>query len=215
MLLRTSWNTACTIVGTAAGILAAVAVSNQNDVLTGRELAKDRGIIAIFLRPLTVKRGLEQIVSLQLPLQRSILINSTVAIALRSAAVVALFGIHASREKITKPSSSIPLADLNQTVFENDRSGTLFPSGIPVYRSVTGQLSGLLYKAAYITGRKKRNNYNPFDNSVAYILQPGPLEDTIYDVLNTEGVGLDVSNYLQYSVYITSLGKPAMFEFND
>ncbi|KAL8798373.1 MAG: hypothetical protein Q9182_006714 [Xanthomendoza sp. 2 TL-2023] len=185
------------------------------NVLTRRELVKDRGVLAIFLRPLTVKRGLEQIVSLQFPLQCSILVISTIATALMSAAVVALFGIHASREEIINPSSSIPLAGLNQTFFENDRSGTLFPSGIPSYSSVTGQLSGFLYKVAYITGRKKRNNYNPFDANVAYIPEQGPLRDTIYSVLNTRSVGLNVSSYLQYSGYTTGFDMPAQFEFND
>ncbi|KAL8684815.1 MAG: hypothetical protein Q9224_006118 [Gallowayella concinna] len=211
----TSWNIACTVVGTAVGILAAVAFSNQDDVLTRRELLKDRGLIAIFLRPLTVKRGVQQIVSLRLPLQRSILVISTIATALMSAAVVALFGIHASREEIINPFSSIPLEGLNQTFFENDRSGALFPSGIPTYSSVTGQLSGFLYKAAYITGRKKRNRYSPYDTDVAYLPEQGPLGDTIYGILNTGGVGLNVSSYLQYSGYTTGFDMPAQFEFND
>ncbi|KAL9008348.1 MAG: hypothetical protein Q9173_006518 [Seirophora scorigena] len=211
----TSWNIACTVVGTAVGILAAVAFSNQDDVITRSELAHHRGVVAIFLRPLTVKRGLEQIYSLQMPWERTILVFPTVVTALMSATVVALFGIHASQQEIINPLSSIPLAELNSSVFENDREGAVFANGSPTSSSVTGQLSGFLYKAAYITGRKIRAKYNPYDPYIAYLPEQGPLGDTTYRVLNTGGVGLNASSYLQYSGIPSGFSMPAAFEFNE
>ncbi|KAI4171732.1 MAG: hypothetical protein LQ348_006881 [Seirophora lacunosa] len=211
----TSWNIACTVVGTAVGILAAVAFSNQDDVITRTELAHHRGVLAIFLRPLTLKRGLEQIYSLQMPWERTFLVLSTVVTALMSATVVALFGIHASQQEIINPLSSYPLAELNSTFFENDREGALFPSGSPTSSSVAGQLSGFLYKAAYITGQKIRANYNPYDPYISYLPEQGPLGDTTYRVLNTGGVGLNASSYLQYSGIPSGFSMPAAFEFNE
>ncbi|KAL8925834.1 MAG: hypothetical protein Q9208_003331 [Pyrenodesmia sp. 3 TL-2023] len=210
-----SWNIVCTVIGTAVGILAAVAFSNQDDILTRRELANDRGVLAIFLRPLTVKRGWEQIRSLQLPLQRTLLILCTIASALMGAAVVALFGVHSSREIIINPTSSVALAGLNETYFEYAREEGLFPSGIPTASSVSGQLSGFLYKAAYIAGRKMRGQYSPYEIYKAYLPEQGPLGDTTYAVLNTGGVGLNVSSYLQYSGYTEGFNIPAQFEFNE
>ncbi|KAI4179406.1 MAG: hypothetical protein LQ346_007202 [Caloplaca aetnensis] len=186
-----SWNIVCTVVGTAVGILAAVAFSNQDDILTRRELAHDRGVLAIFLRPLTIKRGLEQIRSFQLPVQRTILIICTIATALMGAATVALFGVHASRELIINPSSSVALAGLNETYFENARDEGLFASGIPTASSVSGQLSGFLYKAAYIAGRKIRGSYSPYEIYAAYLPEQGPLGDTTYAALNTGGGGAE------------------------
>ena len=88
----TSWNIACTIVGTVAGILATIGFSTEDDIITRRELASDRGVCAMFFRPLTLRRGLEQIIRLQLPVERTILVLLTVVMALTSATVVALFG---------------------------------------------------------------------------------------------------------------------------
>ena len=210
----TTWNVACTVVGTAVGILAAIAFANQDDCITRRELASDRGVVAIFLKPLTVKRGAEQLLCLQLPFERTFLIFLTIATALMSAAVVALFGIHASRELVINPSASYPLAGLNNTFFENDRHGALFPSGSPVRNPVTSQLSGFLYKAAYIMGQKMRGLYTPFEIYTSYIPEQGPLGDTIYGSLNTGGVGLNVSSYLQYSGLTTGFNLPAKYEFN-
>ncbi|KAG8628577.1 hypothetical protein KVT40_004450 [Elsinoe batatas] len=42
-----TWNVACTIVGTAVGLFTTVAFSMQDDIITRRELASDRGVRAI------------------------------------------------------------------------------------------------------------------------------------------------------------------------
>ena len=211
----TSWNIACTVIGTAVGILAAVAFASQDDCITRRELASDRGVVAMFLRPLTVKRGAEQVYRLQFPFERTLLVILTIATALMSAAVVALFGIHASKEVIVNPSSSYPLAGLNGTFFENGRNSGLFPAGSPTHSSVTSQLSGFLYKASYIMGQKMRGTYTPFQIYTSYIPEQGPLGDTIYATLNTGGVGLNVSSYLQYSGQTNGFSMPSKYEFNN
>ncbi|KAL8852638.1 MAG: hypothetical protein Q9221_002518 [Calogaya cf. arnoldii] len=159
-----SWNVACTVVGTAVGILAAVAFSNQDDVLT---------------------------------------------------CLVALFGIHASQEEVINPSSSVSLAALNQTFFATSRKGELFAAGPPTSSVVSGQLSGFLYKAAYIAGREMLKDNDPHDPYTTYLPKTGPLGDTIYRRLNTRGVGLNVSSYLQYSGITDGFNIPARFEFNE
>ncbi|KAI4107806.1 MAG: hypothetical protein LQ339_002416 [Xanthoria mediterranea] len=125
-----------------------------------------------------------------------------------------MFGIHASQEEIINPLSSVPLAGLNQTFFETSRVGRLFAGGSPTSSSVTGQLSGLLYKAAYIAGREMRNGNNHYDPYTTYLPEGGPLGDTIYGAINTRGVGLSVSSYLQYSGIPDGFDMPAQFEFN-
>ncbi|KAI4152174.1 MAG: hypothetical protein L6R39_001872 [Caloplaca ligustica] len=210
-----SWNIACTVVGTAIGILAAIAFSNLDDVLTRRELVNDRGVAAIFLRPLTVKRGLEQVHALQLPLERTILVIFTIATALMSAAMVALFGVHSTTEEIVNPYSSYPLASLNQSFLYNYRDGGVGGAVMARRSSVTGQLSGFLYKAAYILGLKILSNYNPFLEDGTYLPEQGPLGDTLYNVLNTGGVGLNMSSYLQYSGSPRGFNIPAQYEFNE
>lgn len=104
----TTWNIGCTIVGTAVGLLAAVGFAMQDEYLTRRELARDRGVVALFLRPLTIKRGVEQVFRLQLPLERTLLVLLTIATALTSATVVALFGIRATVDEIINPAGSYP-----------------------------------------------------------------------------------------------------------
>ncbi|KAL8846235.1 MAG: hypothetical protein Q9221_008667 [Calogaya cf. arnoldii] len=55
-----SWKVMYTFITTTIGILAVVAFSNQDDIFTRRVLAYDQDVLAIFLRPLTIKRGLKQ-----------------------------------------------------------------------------------------------------------------------------------------------------------
>ena len=111
-LNTTYWNVACTIVGTAVGFLATTAFANQDECITRRQLAGDRGATALFLRLLSLRRGLDQITRLQLLPERTLLVVSTVAAALTNAAVVALFGIRSTTERIVNTIASYPLAAL-------------------------------------------------------------------------------------------------------
>lgn len=210
----TYWNVACTIIGTAVGFLAAVAFSNQDDHITRHELASDRGVVAMFLRPLTVKRGVEQVLRLQFPMKRTVLLLLTMVSALTSAAVVALFGIRAVTEEIVNPQASYPLATLNHTFFTMDKDGGVYGAGSPTWASQTSQLSGFLYKAAYIAALKIKNEYNPYDIYTPYLPEQGQLVDTLYPAVNTGGVGLNMSSYLQYSGTPDGFDMPAKYEFS-
>lgn len=202
------------MVGTAVGLVAAVAFANQDDEITRRELASDRGVVAMFLRPLTIKRGVDQIFRLQFPVKRTLLVILTVTTALMSAATVALFGIREVTEELVNPGASFPLASLNGTFFTQDRDGGLFATASPTQIPLSSQLSGFLYKAAYITGLKMMNKYNPRNPYIPFLPEQGPVGDTLYKTLNTGGVGLNMSSYLQYSGRPTHFNMPARFEFN-
>lgn len=214
--LNTSyWNVACTIVGTAVGFLAIVALAKQDECITRCQLASDRGVMALFLRPLTLRRGLDQIAHLHLPPERTLLLILTVAAALTNAAVVALFGIRSTTERIANKLASYPLAALNSTFFNNTRDGAMLVAGSPTFNSETSQLSSFLYKAAYINGLIAIGRYVPFSTLEApYIPEQGSIGDTVYAVLNTGGVGLNVSSYLQYSGLTDGFDMPAEYEFN-
>ena len=210
----TYWNVACTIIGTAVGLLAAVAFSNQDDHITRHELASDRGVIAMFLRPLTIMRGVEQVLRLQFPIKRTVLVLLTMISALTSAAVVALFGIRAVTEEIVNPQASFPLAALNHTFFTMDKDGGVYGAGSLTWASQTSQLSGFLYKAAYIAALKIKDDYNPYNVYIPYLPEQGQLVDTLYSAVNTGGVGLNMSSYLQYSGTPDGFNMPAKFEFS-
>ena len=214
-LNTTYWNVACTIVGTAVGFLAAVALANQDERITRSQLARDRGVMALFLRPLTLRRGLDQISHLHVPPERTLLLILTIAAALTNAAVVALFGIRSTTERIVNPSASYPLAALNATFFESDQDGAVLAAGSPTFSSEVSQLSGFLYKAAYINGLINRGQYVPFNTpEVPYIPEQGSIGDTVYAGLNTGGVGLNVSSYLQYSGVTDGFEMPAEYGFD-
>ena len=213
-LNTTYWNVACTIVGTAVGFLAAVAFANQDECITRRQLAGDRGVMALFLRPLTLRRGLDQIARLHLLPERTLLVVLTIAAALTNAAVVALFGIRSTTERIVNPIASYPLAALNETFDYSGPHGGEFPLGSPASHSVSSQLNGFLYKAAYINGLITTAEYSPFNPYIPYIPEQGSIGDTIYAGLNTGGVGLNVSSYLQYSGVTDGFDMPAEYGFN-
>lgn len=211
----TYWNVACTIVGTAVGFLAAIALANQDERITRCQLAGDRGVMALFLRPLTLRRGLDQIAHLHLPPERTLLLILTIAAALTNAAVVALFGIRSTTERIVNPTASYPLAALNATFFISDGDGAVLPAGSPTFNSELSLLSGFLYKAAYINGLITRGQYVPFSSpEVPYIPEQGSIGDTVYAGLNTGGVGLNVSSYLQYSGDTDGFDMPGDYEFD-
>ena len=214
-LNTTYWNVACTIVGTAIGFLAIVALAKQDECITRCQLAGDRGVLALFLRPLTLRRGLDQISHLHLPPERTLLLILTIAAALTNAAVVALFGIRSTTERIVNTIASYPLAALNSTFFYYTRDGSMLAAGSPTFNSETSQLSGFLYKAAYINGLIAIGRYVPFSTpEVPYIPEQGSIGDTVYAGLNTGGVGLNVSSYLQYSGITDGFDMPAEYEFN-
>ncbi|KAH0536985.1 hypothetical protein FGG08_006187 [Glutinoglossum americanum] len=154
-----------------------------------------------------IERGVDQVFRLQLPFERTILVVLTMATALASATIVALFGIRATTDEIVNPAASYPLAALNSTFFESSRGGGIQLAYSPVeWVPIQGRV---------ITGLKMQNSYMwSTSMHTPYLPEQGPLGDTIYGELNTGGVGLNASSYLQYSGVPDGFKMPARFEFN-
>lgn len=76
------------------------------------------------------------------------------------------------------------------------------------------QLSGFLYRAAYIKALQVKGLYNPFEPFFTYLPEQGLIGDTIYQNLSTGGVGLNMSSYLQYSGGTNGFDMPVWFQFN-
>jgi hypothetical protein len=207
------WNVGCTIVGTTIGALAAVAFAAQDECLTRHELVAGRGMIAMFLRPLTVMRGGDQIVRRQLPLQRTLLVLLTLTTALLSATVVAIFGVRSVPLVVVDPQPSFPLALLDYQYFYNDKDGSVRPvSGNLLGTSGRGLLNGFLYKAAYIAGLKAHGTY--MMPEIASLSEQGLIGSNVYETLYTGGIGLNVSSYLQYTGTTKGFSMPAEYSFN-
>ena len=61
-----------------------------------------------------------------------------------------------------------------------------------------------------------RGEYNPIfpDPYIPFLPEQRPLGDTLYGSLNTGGVGLNLSSYIQYSGQPSFFNMPARYEFN-
>lgn len=210
----TYWNVGCTIVGTAIGTLAAIAFAVQDECLTRHELVAERGVIAMFLRPLTIKRGGDQVVRRQLPLERTLLVLLTLTAALSSATAVALFGVRSVSDVVVNPLPSFGLAALlNNQFFHSDKDGGVFRGNFPFDTPVTGLLTSFLYRAAYIAGLKAQDVYH-VGSRFAILPEQGQVGDNVYETLYTGGIGLNVSSYLQYSGMTEEFSMPADYSFN-
>ncbi|KAF2993242.1 hypothetical protein E8E13_000198 [Curvularia kusanoi] len=213
----TYWNVGCTIAGTAIGILAVVAFAMQDECLTRHELVAERGVIAIFLRPLTIKRGGDQVVRRQLPLERTLLVLLTLTAALSSASVVALFGVRSVSDVVVNPLPSYGIAPFYDWDFSNggDGGGSFSPTlrDFLVFNfPVTAFLTSFLYKAAYIAGQKASNP--DYQVGFPYVSEQSQLGSNVYETLYTGGIGLNVSSYLQYDGQTEGFSMPADYSFN-
>ena len=210
----TYWNVACTVIGTAIGLHAAVAIANQDDHITRQQLANDSGVAAIFLRPLTILRSIEQLYLLQFCPRRTILLILTIVTQLVGAATVALLSISAVPEEIVNPQASYPLSGIKfDTFFAEKEDSSLVPAGVSSIVFPTNYLTGHLYKTALITGLKKTDKYNIEVPESLSLPEQGTLGDTIYGTLNTGGIGLNVSSYVQYSGIPQNFNMPSTYEF--
>ena len=209
------WNVACTVIGTIIGLIAALAFSIQDDHITRHELASNRGAIAMFLRPLSMRRGWEQFLHLQFQPERTLLLILTiVATALMSAATVALFGIRSVPEEIINEHASFPLSAMSETFFSTTPKGGLLGTSPPNLMDFTSQLTGFLYRAAYIEGKKLRGRYEPLSVDNSIVPEAGLIGDTLYSGLNTGGVGLNTSSYMQYIGLPVGFNMPSRYEFS-
>lgn len=196
---QTKWNIACTVVGTAVGILATLGSVQLDNFLTRKRIVSDQGVIALYLRPLTEWRSLLQIMQGQLHATRMFLGILIIASTLTSASTVALFGIHNIEVELTNPIPSFPLAAYNNTYFETSPDGATFAIS-PLDQIDYPLLEGFLYKAAYIGAAIAYNpdRFQPY-NSEEWIPSSGQLGDTSYGSLNTGGIGLNLTSYFDYS----------------
>ncbi|KAH6670259.1 hypothetical protein F5X68DRAFT_265018 [Plectosphaerella plurivora] len=189
------WNIGVALIGTAVGILAALAFSTQDDFMTRRALASDEGCPAMFLRPLTPKRGVQQILRGMLSPERTLLFLLTSATAITSAATIAVFSLQQSVITVIDPRPSYPLQDFNVSFFRQGL-GNVSPAGS--YGTGVGALGQFAYKSAYINGLIALDNYDRrFQDSgyQEFIQEPGQIGFTAYPNISTGGVGLNVASY--------------------
>ncbi|KAH8121303.1 hypothetical protein LI328DRAFT_172006 [Trichoderma asperelloides] len=182
---QNSWNVGCTIFGTAVGILATLGYSQHDNFLTRQGIMSNQGVVALYLRPLTVS----------------------------SAATVAIFGVHNIDLKLTNPVPSFPLASYNDTFFETSVDG-YYPV-VPLDEINLPELEAFLYRAAYIGAATTNDpgGFNQF--STAWISPSGAIGDTSYSSLNTGGIGLNMTSYFDFSGYPSRFHMPSAYTFND
>lgn len=146
-------NVAVVVIGTAVGILASVAVSSHDAFLSQLELASPKGVSAVFLRPLTVKRSLDQLVSGALAPERAVAVLLMLVTALTSTATVALFSAQTASEELTNERASFPLDALNATFFR--KSGhAVIAVGAPRFslELIAPALGSFMHRSAYVNG---------------------------------------------------------------
>ncbi|PTB34969.1 uncharacterized protein TrAFT101_006373 [Trichoderma asperellum] len=210
---QNSWNVGCTIVGTAVGILAILGYSQHDNFLTRQGIMSDQGVVALYLRPLTVSRSVAQVIRGQLITTRILLALLTIVSTLSSAATVAIFGVHNIDIKLTNPVPSFPLASYNDTFFETSTDG-YYPT-VPLDEINLPELEAFLYRAAYI-GAATTNDPGGFNQfSTAWISPSGAIGDTSYSSLNTGGIGLNMTSYFDFSGYPSRFHMPSAYTFND
>jgi hypothetical protein len=112
------WNIGVTLIGTAVGIVVSLAMSAQDDFMTRRALASEAGCPAIFLRPLTPKRGVQQLLRGILSPERTLLFLLTVGTAIMSATTIAIYSIQLDTITVLNPRASYPLHDFNSSFFQ-------------------------------------------------------------------------------------------------
>lgn len=209
---QSGWNIGCTVVGTAVGILVSVALSSHDDFLTRKAILSEQGVVALYLKPLTAGRGAEQVRRGELQPTRVLLVFLTIVATLSSAATVAIFGIHNAEQLVFNPAASYPLAGLNGTYFFSLADGSVYPLVPTVELPV---LDNFLYRSAYIGASMARGSYSPYGyDKENWISESGAVGDTTYGTLNTEGIGLNTTSYVEFSGLPSGFNMPSAYTFN-
>jgi len=212
----TSWNIAVAIIGTAVGILASIAFSTQDALLSRRDLISSRGASAIFLRPLTSMRSFQQLLLGELNPERTALVLLTLGTTLTSAATVALFSVQTATQEAMNPYPSYPLSALNGTFFKSIDGGVYaFGSPTSELNSVVPYINSFVYRSAFINGQaamtgrllKAPNSIEPF------LPEQALLGETTYRDLWTAGVGININSYLSYQGPLGHFKVPANYTF--
>jgi hypothetical protein len=203
------WNIGVTLIGTVVGILAALAFSTQDDFMTRRALASEAGCQAMFLRPLTPKRGMQQLMRGMLSPERALLVLLGAATAITSATTIAVFSIQQSTIAVLDPRPSYPLQDFNTSFFI---SGGSYFSPAGSYGTGIGALSQFAYKTAYVNGLIARGSYNRRFQFVGqdqeYLAEYGQIGFTAYPNMSTGGIGLNVASYVHRTGDPVNFGLP-------
>jgi hypothetical protein len=197
-----TWNVVVVVIGTAVGILASIAVSSHDEFLSRFELASPKGVPALFLRPLTAKRGLDQLLSGHiLPFERAAITLLMLVTAFTSTATVALFAAHTTTEDLTNDRPSFSLEALVNTTICSDWSRLDHPSQTFCSIShIATALGPFMHRSAYVNALIANSGRDhPDPGRFKSMTLDGMVGDVTYRGLWTAGVGLNVPSYLEYS----------------
>lgn len=190
-----TWNIGITIIGTVVGVVASIAFSAQDAFLSRMGLVSDRGVAAIFLRPLTTMRGLQQLLRGELNPERTALFILTLGTALMSAATVALLSVQNVVYDVTNTSPSFPLSyyNITQTFFTTNAQGGIFPILLPTDSELRVNVNSFVYRSTFINAQKLA----PYKIQSSISTQ-GLLGETTYGDLWTSGVGINANSYINF-----------------
>ncbi|KAK4444526.1 hypothetical protein QBC34DRAFT_474767 [Podospora aff. communis PSN243] len=189
----TTWNVGITVLGTAVGIIASAAFAAQDAFLTRAELVSESGVAGIFLRPLGVKRCVQQVVKGRFTVRRTGLLFSFLATSLVAAATVGLLGAGV-REVVVRVGG--------------DGVGGSLEGAEELGGRLEGDLMGFMWKSASVNGRGKVLGREVVGEDVASI------GGGRYRGLWTAGVGVNVSGYPSWSGGADGFNPPREFTFN-
>lgn len=200
-----TWNIGVTIVGSFVGLMASIAFSAQDAYITRVRLASKRGISAIFLRPLTTLRGLQQVSRGEINAERAVLVLLTVATALSSAVTVALFAVQDDVVSVTNHSPSFSLSNLADISFQEVTPDGQFSIITPILGSGSSInfspfVESFVYRSAFIEGQAANLGYilsQPL-NDKGYLPVQGLIGYTTYSDLWTAGVGINAASYMTF-----------------
>ncbi|KAK0609499.1 hypothetical protein B0T14DRAFT_608251 [Immersiella caudata] len=192
-----AWNVIVVVIGTAVGIIASIAVTSQDAFLSRIELASARGVTAIFLRPLTTKRALDQFIRakgrLLLSPERTALVLVLLTTALTSAATVALFSAQTVFVDVVNGNPSFPLSFLNNSYVRQRPDGSVVPIGVPTRQaqSMGSALNSFMYRSAFVNGQISQLGYHlkapdPYGHD-GMLPEPGLLGETTYNTVDLRG----------------------------
>lgn len=213
------WNVGVTIVGSIVGLLASIAFSAQDAYLTRVRLTSKRGISAIFLRPLTTLRGLQQLARGEINAERALLVLLIVASALSSAVTVALFSVQDNIVSLTNYRPSFPFADLGSNFFEITPDGTFDLQNIigsDASVSSSSFVESFVYRSAFIQGQAAMLGHiltQPLFET-RFLPVQGLIGYTTYSDLWTAGVGINVASYTTFPGSTDNMPLPANYSFS-
>jgi len=222
----TSWNVGVVILGTAVGIITSIAFTAQDAFLTRAELVSPNGVSAMFLRPLSAKRGLDQVLKRRFTIRRTALVFSFLATTLTSAATVALLSAQTVSESVTNHTPSFPLDGLNASLSQVDKSGGVLalPSALhdgSAERILSAALTPFMYRSAYVNGQLALpDDKKPATSSLGFVvsepadLNLGIIHNVAYDGLWTSGVGINTRSYQTWNGHVEHFNTPREFTLN-